>query len=88
MSDIIKRMQEVSIEIAGKYDIKNIDLEIKEDSEINIFVEFNKEDVSLFKIGGIKVDFEDALGKKVNVYHAPLKDDTDFPDLKAIRIFQ
>ena len=93
MSDIIKRMQKAAQEIAVKYDIKNIELETKQDSskddsEINIFVEFNREAVSLFEISGIKADSEDALDQEVYVYHAPLKDETDFPDLKAIRIFQ
>tara|TARA_Y100000310_G_C20660628_1_gene804527 strand:- start:2083 stop:2373 length:291 start_codon:yes stop_codon:yes gene_type:complete len=51
----------------------------KKDSDVDILIEFKKDDKSLFDLGGLKVELEEKLDKKVDILtynslHPLLKD--------------
>ncbi len=75
----IKKISEMVSEIAQEYDVKRITLfgsysdgRNTPQSDIDLIVEFNSENVSLLTIASLKYKLEELLGIDVDVIHAPL----------------
>ena len=75
----IKKISEMVSEIAQEYDVKRITLfgsysdgRNTPQSDIDLIVEFNSENISLLTIASLKYKLEELLGIDVDVIHAPL----------------
>ncbi|MBA7660670.1 MAG: hypothetical protein GH143_01985 [Calditrichaeota bacterium] len=69
--DEIKRK---ALPILKKYDLRKAGVfgsivrgELREDSDVDILVEIGKDDMSLLDFVGIKLEIEEALGRKVDL---------------------
>ena len=90
----IDEIKKVVAEIAPKYQITKAILfgsrargNNREDSDVDLIVEFNTEAVSLFTLAGIMIDLEEILGVKVDVIHGPKKDSWMIEIDKEIEIY-
>ena len=57
-----------------------------EKSDLDLLVEFEEPDVSLFTLNALKYDLEDALGLPIDVIHAPLPEDSMLQVGKVVRV--
>ena len=90
----IEDIKKVVAEIAPKYKITKATLfgsrargDNREDSDIDLIVEFSTEAVSLFTLAGIMIDLEEMFGLKVDVIHGPKKDSWMIEIDKEIEIY-
>ena len=90
----IEDIKKVVAEIAPKYKITKATLfgsrargDNREDSDIDLIVEFSTEAVSLFTLAGIMNDLEEMFGLKVDVIHGPKKDSWMIEIDKEIEIY-
>ena len=90
----IEDIKKVVAEIAPKYKITKATLfgsrargDNREDSVIDLIVEFSTEAVSLFTLAGIMIDLEEIFGLKVDVIHGPKKDSWMIEIDKEIEIY-
>ena len=67
--------------IAPEYNLKKVTLfgsrargNFREDSDVDLIVEFDTDAVSLFTLAGLMIDLEEIFGVKVDVIHGPKKD--------------
>ena len=67
--------------IAPEYNLKKVTLfgsrargNFREDSDVDLIVEFDTDAVSLFTLAGLMIDLENIFGVKVDVIHGPKKD--------------
>ena len=67
--------------IAPEYKLKKVTLfgsrargNSREDSDVDLIVEFDTDAVSLFTLAGLMIDLENIFGVKVDVIHGPKKD--------------
>lgn len=70
-------------QLTNEYSIKKVTLfgsyaegNCTEDSDVDLMVEFNTPQVSLFTISGLKIRLQDMLGKDVDIVHAPLPENS------------
>ena len=80
--------------IAPKYNLKKVTLfgsrargNFREDSDIDLIVEFETKAVSLFTLTGLMNDLEEIFGVKVDVIHGPKKADWIIEIDKEIEIY-
>ncbi len=73
MKTYIEEIKQKILPILQRYGVKRVGLfgscvrgEMREDSDIDILVEIEK-DISLLDFVGIKLEIEDALGKKIDL---------------------
>ncbi len=71
-----------SVSIFGSY----ADGRATEESDLDLLVEFEEPAVSLFKLSGLKIDLEEALGLPVDVIHAPLPEGSLIRPGKVVRV--
>ena len=90
----IEDIKKVVAEIAPKYKITKATLfgsrargDNREDSDVDLIVEFSTEAVSLFTLAGIMIDLEEMFGLKVDVIHGPKKDSWMIEIDKEIEIY-
>ncbi len=77
----IDEIKKKTLPILKKYDLKRAGVfgsvvrgELGEESDVDILVEIERDDMSLLDFVGIKLDLEDALGRKVDlVEYATIK---------------
>jgi len=77
----IDEIKKKTLPILKKYDLKRAGVfgsvvrgELGEDSDVDILVEIERDDMSLLDFVGIKLELEDALGRKVDlVEYATIK---------------
>ena len=71
----IEDIKKTVSEIAPKYNLKKVTLfGSRENSDVDLIVEFEKRAVSLFTLAGLMNDLEDIFGVGVDVIHGPKKD--------------
>ena len=77
----IEEIKKTVAEIAPQYNLKKVTLfgsrangTAKEDSDVDLLVEFDTESVSLFTLAGLMIDLEEIFGVSVDVIHGPKKD--------------
>lgn len=70
----INEIKRKVLPVLKKYDLKKAGVfgsivrgELREDSDVDILVEIGKDDLSLLDFVGIKLELEDALGRKVDL---------------------
>ena len=90
----IEEIKKVVAEIAPKYKITKATLfgsrargDNREDSDVDLIVEFETEAVSLFDLAGIMIDLEEIFGVGVDVIHGPKKDSWMIEIDKEIEIY-
>ena len=90
--DIIKKTVE---QIAPNHHVNKVDLfgsyalgNQNEESDIDLLVEFDKNNASLFDLIGLKLDIEDRLNKPVDIVSLPLKEDSLLDIDKVVKIYE
>ena len=90
----IEEIKKVVAEIAPKYNLKKVTLfgsrargNFREDSDIDLIVEFETKAVSLFKLSGLMIDLKEIFGVGVDVIHGPIEDDDIIEIDKEIEIY-
>ncbi len=70
----INEIKRKVLPVLRKYDLKKAGIfgsiargELREDSDVDILVEIERDDISLLDFVGIKLELEDALGRKVDL---------------------
>ena len=81
-------------EIAQKYGIKRVKLfgsratnHYREDSDVDLIIEFETSVVSLFILAGLMNELEEKFGVSVDIIHGPLKKDNMLEIEKEIEIY-
>ena len=77
----IDYIKKVVAEIAPKYNLTKVTLfgsrargNYREDSDVDLIVEFDTDAVSLLTLAGLMIDLEEIFGVGVDVIHGPKKD--------------
>lgn len=90
----IKQISEIVSEIAKEYDVKKITLfgsyadgKNTPQSDIDLLVEFNSENVSLLTLSSLKYRLEELFGIDVDVIHAPLDKDAMIIPQRMVEIY-
>lgn len=90
----IEDIKKTIAEIAPKYNLTKVTLfgsrargNFREDSDVDLIVEFTTEAVSLFTLAGLMIDLEEIFGVKVDVIHGPKKVDWMIEIDKEIEIY-
>ena len=90
----IKQISEIVSEIAQEYDVKKItlfgsyaDKKNTPQSDIDLLVEFNSENVSLLTLSSLKYRLEELFGIDVDVIHAPLDKNAMIVPRRMIEIY-
>ena len=80
--------------IADKYGIKKVTLigsratkNFRENSDVDLIVEFETNSVSLFKLAGLMNELEEKFGVSVDIIHGPLTKDSMLEIEKEIEIY-
>ena len=80
--------------IAEKYGIKKVTLfgsrstkNFRENSDVDLIVEFETNSVSLFKLAGLMNELEEKFGVSVDIIHGPLTKDSMLEIKKEIEIY-
>ena len=80
--------------IAQKYGIKRVKLfgsratnHYREDSDVDLIIEFETNVVSLFALGSLMNELEEKFGVSVDIIHGPLKKDSMLEIEKEIEIY-
>ena len=80
--------------IAEKYGIKKVTLfgsrstkNFRENSDVDLIVEFETNSVSLFKLAGLMNELEEKFGVSVDIIHGPLTKDSMLDIEKEIEIY-
>ena len=80
--------------IAAKYGIKKVTLfgsratkNFRENSDVDLIVEFETISVSLFKLAGLMNELEEKFGVSVDIIHGPLTKDSMLEIEKEIEIY-
>ena len=90
----IEEIKKTVAKIAPKYNLKKVTLfgsrasgNFRDDSDVDLIVEFETDAVSLFTIAGIKIDLEEIFGVGVDVIHGPKEDSWLIEIDKEIEIY-
>ncbi len=90
----IEEIKKVIEEIAPKYNLKKVILfgsrargNFRENSDIDLIVEFKTYSVSLLKIISLKYKLEEILKVGVDIIHGPIEDDDMIEIDKEIEIY-
>lgn len=80
--------------IVAKYGIKKVTLfgsratkNFRENSDVDLIVEFETNSVSLFKLAGLMNELEEKFGVSVDIIHGPLTKDSMLEIEKEIEIY-
>lgn len=91
----ISEIKSSVIDIAAKYPIKKLSLfgsyadgNAKEDSDVDMLVEFFAPNVSLFMLSDIKEEMESRLKKEVDLIHAPIGEGSLIRINKVVDIYE
>ncbi len=83
------------LDISKKYPIKKLSLfgsyangSAKEDSDVDMLVEFLSPNVSLLIISDMKYEIESKLNKEVDLIHAPIDEDSLIKIDKVVDIYE
>ncbi|MDD2574169.1 MAG: nucleotidyltransferase domain-containing protein [Bacillota bacterium] len=83
------------IDIAEKYPIKKLSLfgsfaqgKAKNDSDIDILVEFKSKNISLIMLCKIKDEIENKLNRKIDLIHAPIEEGSLIKIDKVVDIYE
>lgn len=90
----IEDIKKVIEKIAPEYNLKKVTLfgsrargNFREDSDVDLIVEFETQAVSLFTLAGLMIDLEEIFGVKVDVIHGPKKTDWMIEIDKEVEIY-
>ena len=90
----ISDIQSYVTQVAKLYDVKKVSLfgsyangEQDQESDIDLLVEFFDDSVSLFTLSDLRYDLENLTGKKVDLIHAPIPDDSFLQIIKEIPLY-
>ena len=90
----IEEIKKVISEIAPKYHLTKVTLfgsrargNFREDSDIDLIVEFDTAAVSLFKLSGLMIDLKEIFGVGVDVIHGPIEADDMIEIDREIEIY-
>lgn len=91
----ISEIKSSVIDIAVKYQIKKLSLfgsyadgNAKDDSDIDMLVEFFAPNVSLFMLSDLKDEMKSKLKKEVDLIHAPIGEDSLIRINKVVDIYE
>lgn len=91
----IKDIQDLVSEVAGNYPVKKIELfgsyaegNNKENSDIDLLVEFTSPFTSLITISGLKIGLEETLNKEVDLITLPINENSILKLGKVIPIYE
>jgi len=78
-----------------KYGVKRADIfgsyadgTAKDNSDIDLLVEFRTQSISLFVISQLKDELEENLGKSIDIIHGPLSEDAMIVTTKVVSIYE
>ncbi|MCM1134999.1 MAG: nucleotidyltransferase domain-containing protein [Clostridium sp.] len=81
--------------VSEEYPIKKVTLfgsyadgSFTSESDVDLLVEFNMQNVSLFMLSGLKLGLEEIFNKNVDVLHAPLPDGVMIEIGKSLVIYE
>ena len=90
----IEEITKTISEIAQKYGIKRVKLfgsratnNYREDSDVDLIVEFETRAISLFILGDLMNELEEKFGVRVDIIHGPLKKDSMLEIEKELEIY-
>ena len=90
----IEKITKTVENIAPKYGIRKVTLfgsratkNFRENSDVDLIVEFETISVSLFVLAGLMNDLEEKFGVNVDIIHGPLKKDSMLEIEKEIEIY-
>lgn len=90
----VEEIKKVIKKLAPEYKLTKVTLfgsrangNFREDSDVDLIVEFETPAVSLFILSGLKIDLEKIFGVKVDVIHGPKKDSWMIDIDKEIEIY-
>jgi predicted nucleotidyltransferase len=91
----ISEIKSSVVDIATKYQIKKLSLfgsyavgNAKDNSDIDMLVEFFSPNVSLFMLSDIKEEMKSKLKKEVDLIHAPIGEDSLIRIDKVVDIYE
>lgn len=91
----ISEIKSSIFDIAARYPIKKLSLfgsyafgNPKEDSDVDMLVEFIAPNISLFMLSEIKEEIESRLKKRVDLIHAPIEEDSLIKIDKVVEIYE
>jgi predicted nucleotidyltransferase len=91
----LESIKSKSVNTLKKYGVTKVDLfgsyadgTAKEDSDIDLLVEFKVASVSLFLISQLKYELEENLGKSVDVIHGPLPEEAMIQPSKVVSLYE
>lgn len=90
----IEEIRNTVEKIAPKYKIKKVTLfgsratkNYRENSDVDLIVEFETKIISLFKLAGLMNELEEKFGVGVDIIHGPLEKDSILEIKKEITIY-
>ncbi|MBE8949031.1 MAG: nucleotidyltransferase domain-containing protein [Quinella sp. 3Q1] len=90
----IEEIRNTVEKIAPKYKIKKVTLfgsratkNYRENSDVDLIVEFETKIISLFKLAGLMNELEEKFGVGVDIIHGPLEKDSMLEIKKEITIY-
>ena len=90
----IEEIRKTVEKIAPKYKIKKVTLfgsratkNYRENSDVDLIVEFETKIISLFKLAGLMNELEETFGVRVDIIHGPLEKDSMLEIKKEITIY-
>ena len=90
----VEYIKKIVQNLAKRYKIKKVTLfgsratkNFREDSDVDLIVEFEKKSVSLFTLAGLMNDLEEKFGVSVDIIHGPIKKDCMLEINKEIEIY-
>ena len=90
----IEKIKKTVEKIALKYGIIKVTLfgsrateNFRENSDVDLIVEFETKTVSLFKLAGLMNELEEKFGVSVDIIHGPIKKDSMIEINKEIEIY-
>ena len=90
-----KSIKEKVTKAAVGYPVKRIDLfgsyavgRQTEESDVDLLVEFETPEISLFTLSGLKMDIEESLGINVDLIHAPLPKDAMIDVGRTVALYE
>ena len=90
----VEEIKKVVAKIAPKYNLKKVTLfgsratgKNREDSDVDLIIEFETKAVSLFTLAGLMNDLEEIFGVGVDIVHGPKKDSWFIEIDKEVEIY-
>jgi uncharacterized protein len=94
----VKEIDEIKhavLKVVGEYPLKKVKLfgsyadnKANDDSDIDLLVEFNNNDVTLLTLTGLKYKLEDLLGVNVDIIEMPVPEDSILQIERTMELYE